>query len=88
MFAPWAPLKLKLDAVYRYREGKYVDENGEICEYGSVFLLNAKVEYRLKNATFFAEAHNLANQRYRDHGGVPQPGIMIYAGARVSIGNN
>lgn len=88
VFAPWAPLKLKLDAVYRYREGKYVDENGEICEYGGVFLLNAKVEYTLKNITFFAEAHNLANQRYRDHGGVPQPGIMIYAGARVSIGNN
>ena len=85
-FSPWAPLKLKLDAIYRYREGKYVDENGKICEYGGVFLLNAKVEYTLKKATFFAEAHNLANQHYRDHGGVPQPGIMLYAGARINIG--
>ena len=85
VFAPWAPLKLKLDAIYRYREGKYVDENGKICEYGGVFLFNAKIEYTLKKATFFAEAHNLADQRYRDHGGVPQPGIMLYAGIKVKI---
>ena len=85
VFAPWTPLKLKFDAIYRYREGKYVDENGEICEYGGVFLFNAKIEYTLKKATFFAEAHNLANQHYRDHGGVPQPGIMLYAGIKVTI---
>ena len=86
VFAPLPSLRIKIDAMYRYREGKYVDKDGSLCNYGGVILLNAKVEYTLKKVTLFAEAHNITNSRYRDHGGVPQPGTMLFAGAKVNIG--
>ncbi len=87
VFAPTEKLRLKIDATYRYRQGHYVADDGKVCDYGGVMLLNAKLEYCIKTVTLFAEGHNLANSSYRDHGGVPQPGIMFFAGARVGLGN-
>ena len=87
VLAPMEKLRLKIDATYRYRQGHYVADDGSVCDYGGVLLLNARAEYVVKAVTFFAEGHNLANTPYRDHGGVPQPGIMLYAGVRVGLGN-
>ena len=87
VLAPWSKLLLKIDATYRFREGQYVDASGNVCNYGGVFLLNAKAEYLLKDITLFAQINNIANSQYRDHGGVPQPGTMIFAGAKLSLGN-
>ncbi|MBP5240563.1 MAG: TonB-dependent receptor, partial [Bacteroidales bacterium] len=87
VLAPTEKLRLKIDATYRYRQGHYVADDGKVCDYGGVMLLNAKLEYCIKTVTLFAEGHNLANTPYRDHGGVPQPGIMFFAGARVGLGN-
>ena len=88
VFAPFSALKIKVCVWYRYREGQYVDETGRLCNYGDVMLMNAKVEYVIRKVTIFAEVNNLTNRHYCDYGGVPQPGIMAFAGMRVVIGNN
>ena len=89
-FSPIQNLRLKADAIYRYREGKYTDSNGNICTYGGALLLNMAVEYSLKGSLIqcFIEAHNLLNTSYRDHGGVPQPGRTFMAGVKINTTQN
>lgn len=82
---PLKGLKLKADATYRFRVGRYTDANGNICDYGGVLLLGAGAEYQWRWATFFVEGRNLADRQYRDHGGVPQPGATVLGGIRVSL---
>ena len=77
------PLRLKGDAVCRRREGGYVDASGQPALYGRVVLLNASAEYPLQRLTLFMQLHNIANRQYCDHGGVPQPGITLFAGLRL-----
>lgn len=45
--SPLPQLRLKIDALYRYREGKYTDAQGQVCSYGGALLLNAAAEYTI-----------------------------------------
>jgi iron complex outermembrane receptor protein len=94
--SPLPSLRLKADATYRYREGKYTDSEGHVLTYGGAMLLNAAAEYTLSlsgnrdklhgsQLRIFVEGHNLLDTPYRDHGGVPQPGRTIVGGVRLSI---
>ena len=84
----WHPaerLGLRLDATYRYREGRWVDADGRVQAYGGVPLVGAGVDYRLGSSTLYVEGYNLLDRQWRDHGGVPQPGISVRAGVRVAL---
>ena len=66
------------------------DAVGNLFDYGPAWLLNAAVEYTLTPArhaalTLFAEGRNLLDTRYRDHGGVPQPGRTVMAGLKLNM---
>ena len=82
-FVPFPNASLTVDAVYRYRDGVYVNE-GETVPYGGVLLLNAKAEYMCGHMTLFFEGHNLTDSAYRDYGGVPMPGRTWRAGIRIN----
>ncbi len=77
------PLRLKIDLLYRHREGGYVDADGQTERYGSFILLNAGVDYTFRRFTFYTELYNLTNRYYRDLGGVPQPGRNINVGVKL-----
>lgn len=88
--SPLPHLRVKSDAEYRLREGRYTDAQGNLFDYGPAWLLNAAVEYTLTPArhaalTLFAEGRNLLDTRYRDHGGVPQPGRTVMAGLKLNM---
>ena len=82
---PVKGLVLKADATYRYREGRYTDSDGNVCAYGGVLLVGAGAEYTWCRTTIYVRGYNLTDRHYRDHGGVPQPGVTMLAGLRVSI---
>ena len=82
---PMKGLVLKADATYRYREGRYTDNDGNVCAYGGVLLVGAGAEYTWRKATVYVRGYNITDRHYRDHGGVPQPGATLLAGLRVSI---
>lgn len=79
-----ASFHFKLGAVYRHREGQYV-EQGQVHDYGGVLLVDAGVERAFGPATLYLQAHNLLDASYRDYGGVPQPGITAAAGLRLGL---
>ena len=79
---PVSGLTLKVDAIYRWREGQYVGADGAVHGYGGALLAGAAVEYQLRRCVIYAELHNLGDVCYRDHGGVPQPGRTLSAGVR------
>ena len=88
--SPLPRLRLKADAEYRLREGVFTDGEGNLCNYGAAWLLNAVVEYTLTPLrgtalTLYAEGRNLLDTQYRDHGGVPQPGRTIMAGLKLNM---
>lgn len=80
-------LTLKADAAYRFREGQYVDADKVSRPYGDVLLVNASAEYSLDlgrcPVTLYVSGYNLTDRDYRDHGGIPQPGVTFMAGVRL-----
>ena len=82
---PVSGMHLRADVTYRFREGLYTDADGNIQAYGGVLLVNAGIEYRWRKVTFFIDGYNLTDRQYRDHGGVPQPGLTAQGGARLSL---
>ncbi|MBP3763190.1 MAG: TonB-dependent receptor [Bacteroidales bacterium] len=76
-------MRFKLGGAYRSRVGQYVDEAGQVCDYGGVFLLSASAEYDLRQLTLYVQGYNLLGTHYRDHGGVPQPGASLLVGMRA-----
>lgn len=82
---PVKGLKLKADATYRFREGRYTDADGNIVDYGGVLLLGAGAEYQWRMATLFVNGYNLTDRCYRDHGGVPMPGATLMGGVRLDL---
>ena len=82
--APLPRLRICIDVQYRQREGSFVNADGTVSDYGDVLLLNAAVTYKVRRAVLFLEGYNLTDRSYRDHGGVPQPGISVMGGIRFS----
>ncbi|UCH13742.1 MAG: TonB-dependent receptor [Bacteroidales bacterium] len=83
-------LEASIYIIYQYREGKYDVYNPSTFEYTlkpykSFWLVNAKLHWRRKRLTFFAEASNIFNVTYRDISNVIQPGRWITGGVRVYI---
>ena len=81
----FAIIHIHLSAVYRYREGRYVDADGLAVPYGGVLLVDARVAYPVGPATLYLEGHNLLDTQWRDHGGTPQPGRTVMAGVRLEL---
>ena len=81
--------KWTLSAGYRYIHGLYSklqDTTPSVTEnYG---LVNAKISYRLSKAwDFFLKGENLADQSYETMYGYPMPGITVFGGINLRIGN-
>ena len=74
--------KLNLNISYRWQDriGNYTTD-GKTMSYKPYTLLDARLSWDAKQYRLFAEANNILNKTYYDHGNVPQPGIWVRAGA-------
>lgn len=81
----FSPFIFNLSTSYRFREGNYVLADGNTESYGGVLLAEVRASYTLGHATLYLEGHNLFNTSWRDHGGVPQPGLTLLAGVRFAV---
>ena len=74
--------KLNLNVSYRWQDriGNYTTD-GKTMSYKPYTLLDARLSWDAKQYRLFAEANNILNKTYYDHGNVPQPGIWVRAGA-------
>ncbi len=75
-FQLWHGLALNVSYSWMDRKGGY----------SSYSLLDARLNYAINNCNLFAEANNILDKTYFDHGDVPQPGIWVKFGASFTIG--
>lgn len=65
------------------RNGGYLDyQLSKILPYKTVFLLNTKIIYTMKNLKVYIQGSNLLNQQYHEIGSVLLPGIWVLGGVQ------
>lgn len=74
------------------RRGGYLryenaQSTGEFVNYRPYATLDVKLRWQAPRYELWAEATNLTNHTYYDLGNIPQPGLLIMGGARVTINN-
>jgi iron complex outermembrane receptor protein len=68
------------------RNGGYLDyASSTVVPYATVFLLNGKIIYALKNASIYIQGNNLLNRPYHEMGSVLLPGIWIFGGFQYHL---
>ena len=72
------------------RMGSYIlyedaKSTGQLVPYDPYATLDLKLRWTAKHYELWAEATNITNHRYYDLGNIPQPGIVVLAGARVKF---
>lgn len=79
-FRLYRQLNLHLSCSWLDRIGNYQKE-GAMVAYDPYTLLDARLAWDVARYTVYAEANNLLNKTYYDHGNIPQPGIWVRGGA-------
>ncbi|MBQ9191055.1 MAG: TonB-dependent receptor [Bacteroidaceae bacterium] len=75
---------------WQNRMGSYIlyedaKSTGQLVPYDPYATLDLKLRWTAKHYELWAEATNITNHRYYDLGNIPQPGIIVLAGARVKF---
>ena len=84
----WSHLSASWSFRWQDREGSYLlyedaQSTGQLVQYKPYATLDLKLRWAAKHYELWAEGTNLTNRRYYDLGNIPQPGIVVLAGARV-----
>ena len=88
------PIVSRLTAAWTFRwqdrMGSYIlyedaKSTGQLVPYDPYATLDLKLRWTAKHYELWAEATNITNHRYYDLGNIPQPGIIVLAGARVKF---
>ena len=88
------PIVSHLSAAWTFRwqdrMGSYIlyedaKSTGQLVPYDPYATLDLKLRWTAKHYELWAEATNITNHRYYDIGNIPQPGIIVLAGARVKF---
>ena len=88
------PIVSRLTASWTFRwqdrMGSYIlyedaKSTGQLVPYDPYATLDLKLRWTAKHYELWAEATNITNHRYYDLGNIPQPGIIVLAGARVKF---
>lgn len=72
---------------YRYqdRTGSYTSTDGEVRDYRSYSVVDARVAWKMTTTELYAEANNLTSTHYIDYGNVPQPGCWVVIGCKKTL---
>jgi iron complex outermembrane receptor protein len=77
----WKGLLLGAEVNYQDRNGQFSEAGtGQLVDFPSVLLVDAKLRYVLSAGEAFISVNNLLNQAYFDRGNIPMPGTWITAG--------
>ena len=84
----WRSLTAAWSLRWQDRMGNYIryeqgTSTGELVSYSPYATLDVKLRWTQPRYELWVEGTNLTNRTYYDLGNVPQPGIMVLAGARV-----
>ncbi len=83
----WRQLTLTLNARWQDRQGTYTDFKGHVNDYRPYALVDARLQWAAPRHTLYVEANNLLDNRsYVDYGNVPQPGLWLVGGIKLSVG--
>ena len=83
----WRQLTLTLNARWQDRQGTYTDFKGHVNDYRPYTLVDARMQWTAPRYTLYVEANNLLDNRsYVDYGNVPQPGLWLVGGIKLSVG--
>lgn len=78
-FHLWSKLNLNVSYRWQDRVGNYT-VGDETVSYEPYSLLDARLSWNAPKYQLYAEANNILNKTYYDHGNIPQPGIWVRAG--------
>lgn len=79
-------LDLSMNLRWQDRVGSYTDFQNTVREYEPFTLINAKMTWKEKKYSLYAEVNNILNNRsYTDYGNVPQPGAWFIIGAKYHL---
>lgn len=73
-------LYLNVSWHWQDRMGNY-QKDAAMVAYQPYALLDARLSWDATRYSLYAEANNIFNKTYYDHGNIPQPGILLRAGA-------
>ena len=88
------PIVSKLSAAWSFRwqdrMGSYIlyenaQSTGQLVDYSPYATLDLKLRWTARHYELWVEGTNLTNRTYYDLGNIPQPGIVVLAGARVNF---
>ena len=84
----WSRLTASWQLRWQDRMGSYIKyENavstGQLVSYHPYATLDLKLQWKAPHYQLWVEGTNLTNHTYYDLGNIPQPGIVVLAGARV-----
>lgn len=81
----WKQLTLGISYRMQKRTGSYTDANGNINDYATYGIVDAKLAWETPKLKVYVEGNNLFDKSYVDYGHVPQPGAWLIAGLQVSL---
>jgi len=71
---------------YNDRNGSYYNENNIHTDYKPYGVFNTKLNYSLKNLSFFVESQNILNKYYINFGSINMPGRTVSIGISIRRG--
>ena len=81
----WRNLTLGLYYRLQHRTGSYTDLNGNVCDYATYGIADARLAWEAPKYKLYVEANNLFDRQYVDYGNVPQPGAWVIAGGSITF---
>jgi iron complex outermembrane receptor protein len=79
----WKRLELDMTFRLQHRTGSYTDVNGNLCNYSTYGIMDARLAWNADRYQVYIEANNLINRKYVDYGNIPQPGLWVIGGIKV-----
>jgi len=78
---------LQLVVNYRWQDrmGTYTNTEGMVCNYHPYSVIDSRLSWNADSYSVYVEGNNLASHRYVDYGNVPQPGIWMTTGVKVTL---
>lgn len=78
-------LNLGLNYRLQKRTGSYTNTAGQVCNYATYGILDARLSWNARKWNAYVEGNNVLNRKYNDFGAVPQPGFWFISGVSFNL---
>ncbi len=77
--------KFTMTHIVRYRSSSYENDNRTGSKMSSVATWDARFQYPVRQMDFYLGVDNILGKRFRERGGYPLPGRMVYGGVDLRL---